>query len=268
MNQTLKELYPLIAELDELLLEEYPNTIRSINQTADKLELGTGSLLLKSIYNHHSSLKILLEGHFLESAGSVLTSLWEKSIMVQYLVLDLTERVHKYSSHQTFKKLPWSVKTMVEGISRSEKIGPDKKMQNHIDLFYMQYSFLCAIKHGNPYTLTRINRVSDNEDFFEPNPRLNEKEQDTLGYLWLLSITTFFDALQAYARALCTKSQFLKLDLINKKITYDYMPKIMLDVPQIIQPSTDDFSVEFWDLLENLHNQKYGNNKSANTSGS
>lgn len=165
MNQTLKELYPLIAELDELLLEEYPNTIRSINQTADKLQLGTGLLLLKSIYNHHSSLRILLEGHFLESAGSVLTSLWEKSIMIQYLVLDLEERVWKYSTHQTFKKLPWPIRTMVEGISRSEKIAPDKKMQDNIDLFYMQYSFLCAIKHGNPYTLTRINRVSENEDF-------------------------------------------------------------------------------------------------------
>lgn len=259
MNQSLRELYPLISELDELLLEEYPNTIKSIDRKADRLQLGTGTLLLKSIYNHHSSLKILLEGHFLESAGSVLTSLWEKSIMLQYLTLDLTGRVQKYSSHKTFKKLPWSVKTMVEGISRSERISSGTKMQDHIDLFYFQYSILCAIKHGNPYTLTRINRVSENEDFFKPNPRLNQSEQDTLGYLWLLSITTFFDALQAYAHVLCEQTQFLKLDLINRKITHNYMPNIILEVPQIIQPGKDDFSDEFWDLLEDLHNKKYGN---------
>jgi len=237
----------------EFVIAEYASTISAVNcnRSFDKLQLGTCLILLKSLYNHLTSLNVLFEKCYIESSGAVATSLWEKSITLQYLLIDLNNRIPIYSTHGTFKKSPWTIKTMVTDIVNHEKLPAGKKIEDSIDMLYLQYSYLCAIKDGNPYTVTYLNRVQDGESFFEPTPKISTKDKDIIGLLYLYSVTTVFDALREFSKVFCPVETYEKLKLIDRKITAG-VTKLNLKVPPLIMTSIKDFRPDFWDILEEL----------------
>jgi hypothetical protein len=251
-NINLKNEFEVICELRDLVIKDYANTIKSVQKTSDKLGLGTSILLLKSMFNHLTSLEPLLKRCSIESSGAVATSLWEKSIMLQFLLFEPQTRFKVYSEHDTFKKLPWSIKYMVDDIVKREPLSKHKNSQDNIDLQYLQYSYLCAIKHGNPYTLSYLNRLTNNEDFFEPKSQINIEDKDILGWIYLNSITNFFDAIREFSKVFGSEEQFEKLRQLDKEISFKYITKIQLKIPQIISTSPKDFRKEFWKYLMDL----------------
>lgn len=250
----LEDDFSKIHEMYEVVRTEYALTLSAIDQSTDRLNLGTCIILLKSLYNHLTSLNLLFENCYIESSGAVATSLWEKSITLQYLLLNLNDRVPVYSTHGTFKKSPWTIKTMVADIINNENPSAGIRVEDSIDMLYLQYSYLCAIKHGNPYTLTYLNRVQDNENFFEPTPKIAIEDKDIIGLLYLHSVTTVFDAIREFSKAFCSLEIYERLKLIDKKM-HSVVKKLDLQVPAIIMTSIKDFRPEFWDVLEDLANK-------------
>ena len=51
--------FPQINKIYEVALAEYSSTIKSVDQSSDRLQLGVCIQILKSIYNHLTSLKLL-----------------------------------------------------------------------------------------------------------------------------------------------------------------------------------------------------------------
>ena len=251
-NIDLKKDFTQIHEIYSVVITEYASTIRNVNKSSDKLFLGTSLILLKSLHNHLTSLNVLFERCYIESSGAVATSLWEKSITLQYLLLDLTNRIPVYSKHGTFKRTPWAIKTMVTDIVNHEPLPKGKKVEDSIDLLYLQYSYLCAIKHGNPYTISYLNRVQEGESFFEPTPSISIEDKDIIGLLYLYSSTTVFDAIRDFSKAFCSPEFHDRLKLLDRKIT-SAVTKLNLKVPTIIMTSIKDFRAEFWDVLEELN---------------
>ena len=247
--------FPQINKIYEVALAEYSSTIKSVDQSSDRLQLGVCIQILKSIYNHLTSLKLLLENCYIYSGGAVATSLWEKSILLQYLLIDKEPRINSYVTHDTFKKLPWNVREMVKGIVETEVIPVGKSQIDMIDLFYLQYSYLCAIKHGNPYTLTYLNRLTEDENFFQPSPAISPIDKDIIGFLFIVSNTTLIETLKCFSKHFCFPEQHDRLRLLDKEITKS-MKEIKLNIPQIIKTSSNDFRQEFWDYLVEL-DKKY-----------
>jgi hypothetical protein len=252
-NIDIKAEFKLIFELREIIVKEFASSIKSVQKNSDRLELGTSLLLLKSIFNHLISLECLLERCAIESSGSVATSLWEKSMMLQFLLYDTKTRIKVYAEHNTFKKLPWTIRDMVIDVVKRETLSKNRNAQDSIDLQYLQYSYLCAIKHGNPYTLSYLNRLTAKEDFFEPKPHINIEDKDILGWIYLNSITSLFDALREFSKVFTTKEQHDKLIELDNEITFKYIRNIELKIPQIIMTSPKDFRKEFWDYLVDLN---------------
>jgi len=164
------------------------------------------------------------------------------------LLLDLNNRIEFYSKHDTFKKTPWNIKTMVTDIVKNEPLPEGKKIENSIDLLYFQYSYLCTIKHGNSYTLTYLNRIQEGENYFEPSPRISPIDKDILGLLYLYSVRMLFEAFRDFSKSFCSSEIYANLKLIDRKITAN-LSNIDLKVPTIIMTSAKDFRPEFWALL-------------------
>lgn len=253
-NIDLKNEFSEIHEMYGVVIAEYASTISAVDKSSDRLHLGTCLILLKSLYNHLTSLNLLFEKCYIESSGAVATSLWEKSITLQYLLLDLSNRIPIYSTHGTFKKSPWTIKTVVTDIVNHEKLPAGKKIEDSIDMLYLQYSYLCAIKHGNPYTVTYLNRVQDGDNFFEPTPNIAVEDKDIIGLLYLYSVTTVFDAIRDFSKVFCSAEIYERLKLIDRKIA-SVVTNLDLKVPTIIMTSVKDFRPEFWDVLEELTNK-------------
>jgi hypothetical protein len=245
----LKGEFKLISEVRDIVINEYAITIKAVQNTSERLELGISLLVLKSIYNHLTSIESLIEDCSIESCGAVATSLWEKSIMLQYLLCEPKERFKSYASHNSFKKLPWSIKDMVRDIVKRETLPENRTIEDVIDMFYLQYSYLCAIKHGNPYTLSYLNRLTPDEDFFKPKLQISSEDIDILGWIYLNVVTNFFDVIMLFAKIFTTDEQYKKLQLIDKEISSKYFRRINLRVPQIISTSPKEFRKEFWDYL-------------------
>lgn len=251
-NIDLKKDFAKIHEIYEVVISEYASTLKGINQASNKLHLGTALILLKSLYNHLTSLELLLEKCYVESSGAVATSLWEKSITLQYLLLDLDQRIPVYVTHNTFKSTPWTIKKMVTDIVKHEPLPKGKKLEDSFDLLYLQYSYLCAIKHGNPYTLTYLNKIQEGEDIFEPKPTLSINDKDIVGLLYMYSVTTVYDAIREFSKAFCPPDFHERLKLIDRNIT-SAVTQLDLKLPTIIMTSAKDFRPEFWDLLKGLN---------------
>lgn len=243
--------FPQINSIHEKVIKGYSSTIKAVNKDADRLQLGVCLQILKSVYTHLLSLKLLLENCYLESAGAVATSLWEKSILLQYISIDPIQRVNIYVNHETIRKLPWNVKEMVKGIVDTEKVPRGKTMADMVDLFYIQYSYLCCIKHGNPYTLSYINRHIEDENFFEPKPLISNSDKDIAGFLFLVANNSLIETLNSFAKNLCSQEQYLHLKHLLIEITNATL-NINLELPQILKTSVADFRPEFWDYLVDL----------------
>src|SRR5690606_932067 len=242
-----------IELIKNIVEQEFLDITKSIIPTeVDKLSLGTSGFYLNSIFELLHSLNILLSEGLIESAGSVATSLWERSITLQYFLTNHIEFANIISTHKKYKKTPWNIKEMVIGIVNSEN-HKERDPEIMKDLLYIQYSYLCAIKHGNPYTLSYLNRLEKNtKSVIGLNPNFTEEDWDIKNYLQLISLTLAFESLLKFSSVFCTNEKYSKLKIINLDITTTIVRDIKLNVPQIITTTSEEFREEFWEYLKGL----------------
>ena len=219
----------------------------------NRISLGTSGIILNSIFEHLNSLNLLLDLGHIESAGSVATSLWERSITLQYLLTNSIELTKIYSSHDKVKKTPWNIKQMVNAIVNDEN-HKTRDPEIEKELLYMQYTYLCAMKHGNPFTISYLNRLEiDKTKVIGLKPNFTKQDEDLKNYMSLLSITTSFDALFKFAKVFCKIEKQEELKRLNIEMTQTIIKDLKLKVPKIIHTSEKEFRTEFWQYLQTLN---------------
>lgn len=242
-----------IERIEKNIDKEFNDISKFIrNGEIDKLSFGTSIIYLNSVFRHLHSLKVLIKSGFIESAGSIATALWERSITLQYLLTNPIEFSQIHSNHNKVKRTPWSVKKMVSGIIESEN-NPNRDKELEKEILYIQYTYLCAIKHGNPFTISYLNRLETNKKkIIGVNSNLTEADEDFRNYLLLISLITSFEALMKFSEVFCTVEKNHYLFKLNKEITKTIITEIDLNVPQVIQASEEEFRKAFWEYLDNL----------------
>jgi hypothetical protein len=208
----------------------------------DKLSLGMSGMYLNSILELLYSTKLLLKNGFLESAGAVATSLWERSIAIQYILTDPIILSRENASHNFMKKMPWNVKKMICGIVDNEKIAENRDRDIEIELLYFQYSFLCAIKHGNPYTLSYLNRHEKNTEKKKPigvTSNISADDEDIKSYILLLCSSTSLDALVRFSQHYCNVEKIKSLKKVQKEIEI-MIKEIPLKLPPFIRTNLSE----------------------------
>lgn len=260
MKRTIKTVdissdYPPIQALYDDILVVYGSTLRNVIPSSScRLELGVSLQILKSIIHHLKSLKDLLEACYIESGAAVATSSWEKCLSLQYLLVSDTEnKVNKYLKHDTFKSTPWSIKKMVKDVVEHDKVRV-RSVEDQSDLLYLQYSYLCAIKHGNPFTLSYLNRKLENQDIFDNNVAISIEDRDIVVLLLTLIISFISDTLQVFAKKFCNTEHLSLLSTFNNCML-NIMNTMQLNIPKIIVGSSKDFRPEFWLYLEEIECQ-------------
>jgi hypothetical protein len=221
----------------------------------DKLGLGTSGIYLNSIYEYLHSVEYLLNQGFIESAGSVATSLWERSITLQYILTNPIILSKEHANHKIIKKTPWSIKQMVNGIVNFEKLNTSRNKNIEKELLYFQYTFLCAIKHGNPYTLFYLNRLdknckSDNVIGIRPNYSIDDI--DLKNYILLLSMTTALDSLIKFSEYYCIQSKVKELQMMNREFSEIIIKNIPMKLPKIINGTLEEFSNELIEYMRKI----------------
>lgn len=242
-----------IENIQKVIEMEFNGISKSIKSgEIDRLSFGTSIIYLNSVFSHLHSVQSLLKNGFLESAGSVATSLWERSITLQFLLTKPLELSQIHSQHNKLKRTPWTVKQMVGGIIESEN-SPNRDKELEKEILYIQYTYLCAIKHGNPFTISYLNRLETNgKKIIGVNPNLTKQDEDLKNYLLLISLITAFECLIKFSESFCKSEKTTQLISINNKITKEIINEIDLNVPQIIQASEEEFRDAFWNYLDNL----------------
>lgn len=239
---------------------QFSSIAKSLKQgDIDRLSLGTSGIYLNSILEHLNSLEILLDKGLIESAGAVGTSLWERSITLQYLLTNPEELAQLHSAHKKVKRTPWSIKQMVNGIIDSEKLPSHRDPEIEKDLLYIQYTYFCAIKHGNPFTVSYLNRLKENVEetnVIGLNPNHTEEDQGLKNWILLISATTAFEALLKFAKHFCSENKINELLKMNLDLTKTTLDEIDLKVPQIILTSAEEFKDDFWNYLLELEKSR------------
>jgi hypothetical protein len=251
VNEKNKEIY---QTLYDLVIKEYENILDgSIPEESKHKSWGTYGVYLSSISELLHATNDLVNKGFLESAGCIVAALWERFITLRMILINPEENSQIHVDHEQLKKTPWSVGEMVKAVIENEhKIKPKSKKDIESKLYYLQYTFFCAIKHGNPYTISYLNRPdrSSIEKLFVIKPNDNYEDRDLKYYfLWLL-MEIALDTLMDY----CKYYNIPKIKIIQELIrlvteTAKYTP---LDVPKIILASPNEYDKEFWNVLEEL----------------
>ncbi|HXB45807.1 MAG TPA: hypothetical protein VNV85_17190 [Puia sp.] len=253
VNQNNKLVYKTIYDLIE---KEYENALDGlvidIDDELRSKTIGTCGIYLSSIVELLHTTKQLIENGFIESAGSTSAALWERSLTLRKIMLDPGNNSQIHVEHAKFKKTPWTIWNMVKEISDKE-IQEKEKRKNACKLFYMQYSFLCSIKHGNPYTISYLNRPdkSSIEALFKVKPNDSFEDNDLKLYILLISMDIALDAILEYSKEYRKSNQVRALkeirSLLNRVATY-----IPLDIAKIFITSPEEMGKEFWEFLEKL----------------
>jgi hypothetical protein len=83
------------------------------------------------------------------------------------------------TDHKKAKSTPWTIYEMVKDVITHERQFTQTATRPfEIENFYLQYTFLSSIKHGNPYTISYLNRPEKNQDQKLFNLKPNESPED------------------------------------------------------------------------------------------
>jgi hypothetical protein len=221
----------------------------------DKLSLGMSAMYLNSILELLFSTKLLLKKGFIESAGAVATSLWERSINLQYILTDSTNLSKENANHNFMKRNPWNIKSMLRGIVNGEKLPNNRNADIETELLYFQYTFLCAIKHGNPSTLSYLNRLEKNnkeKKVIKVKSNISIEDEDLKIYILSLSSITALDALIKFSLHYCNQDKIESL--VKMYIIIETMVKdIPLQLPKFMKTNLNEFNDNFLKYIKKMY---------------
>lgn len=265
MNITIKDLELLVNDSNkivynsmyDLILGQIENAIQFTDiasMTEEKQKaMGTCGLYLSSLVELLNTLRDLMDKGYIESAGSVATACWERALTLRKIMIDPVLNAQIHTDHEKAKKMPWTVKSMVCDILRNELKINNRTDQHPFEdtSFYIQYTFLSSIKHGNPYTISYLNRpgYSSDEKLFKFKSNDSFEDKDLKIYIKMLVIDNALDALIDYSKKFRTKYDFL-LDL--RKQFNDLISSVELQVPSIMLTTPEEMTQEYWDYLIEL----------------
>lgn len=252
LNEKNKEIYQTMYDM---VVKEFENILENHVPDESKVKsLGTCGVYLSSIIELLHTTNDLLKKGYIESAGCLAAALWERLITLRMILINPEVNSQKHVDHVKLKKTPWGIREMVtEVIEHEHKIKPKRKKDIESKLFYLQYTFFCAIKHGNPHTISHLNRPdkSSNERLFILKPNDSFEDRDLKYYfLWLLlemAVDTLLDYCKEY-------NNELKIKVIEELILFvtETVKGIPLDIPHIILTSPEEYDPEFWNVLVEL----------------
>ncbi len=252
-----KKDFDYLIEMKNELINHLQNITHDLMPKVDRISLGTGGIYLNSILANLRGIEIVLEHGLIECGATIAASLWEKCITIIYILKNPIARSKEQSSHQGFKKTPWAIRQMVEDIVNNEELPPSRNKDIEEQLLYFQYSYLCAIKHGNPYTIAYLNRIKgENTKCFNLNPEINEEDKGLVAWIFGISITSSVDALVEFSKIFCEQERFHQL----KNLKDQFASKLMSETdnrkfkfPRIILSKQSDFTPEYLDYLKKLN---------------
>lgn len=195
----------------------------------------------------------LLNKGFIESAGCIAAAVWERFITLRMILIDPEENSQIHVEHTKLKRTPWSIGQMVTAVIENEhRIKPKKIKDIENKLLYLQYTFFCALKHGNPHTISYLNRLekSSNANLFVAKANDSYEDRDLKFYFLWLMMEMALDTLGDFCRVYANK----KLNSLRELIRFisETTNKIPLDTPKIILASPEEYGPEFWQKLEEL----------------
>jgi len=202
-----------------------------------------------SVYELFNSTFLLLNGKYLESGGTILSSLWERNLTLEYIYLDFESRKSTYQNHNKLKKSPWKIFQMVKEITDLQN-HPTLSNNLKFNLYYIQYTYLCAIKHGNPHTFSYLNREGNHSviglKIFDESV-----DKDLITFFKVQALTIGLEFISNYY-------SFSKDDKMTRFINYinidftNFVKVLDLNVPKIINAEESEYDEETWNYFDNL----------------
>jgi hypothetical protein len=215
--------------------------------------MGTCGIYLRSIAEMLHTIREVQEQGFIESAGIIATAVWERAITLQKILLDPQQNAQIHTDHQKAKETPWRMSDMVKDIV-ARRTTDAIKANNHYKIFYLQYTFLSAIKHGNPYTITHLNRPGRSpkeQNIFSVQGNDSFEDRDLRLYIMLLSMGNSLDALVEFTDEFCDKSAFKRVKEVRRFLD-KVVAHIPLEVAAIFITTPEEMGQDFWKLLQEI----------------
>ncbi len=269
MNITVKDLELLVNDKNksvynsmyDIILGQFEDALRyididNLNEERQKV-LGTCGIYLSSIVELLHTLRDLIDKGYIESAGSIATACWERILTLRKILIEPIPNAQIHTDHAIAKKTPWTVYNMVCDVLENERRIKHitTKLPFEEKNFYMQYTVLSSIKHGNPFTISYLYRpdYSSDEKLFRLKSNDSIKDKDLKIYIKMLIIDNALDALLDYSREFRSNYSFLE-DLRQE---FDgLIGSVELQVPSIMLTTPEEMGQDYWDYLIELEKRR------------
>lgn len=245
------------SSIYDIILSQFENALKFTdvaNLTEErKMALGTCGIYISSLVELLHTLRDLIDKGFIESGSAIATACWERALTLRKIMIEPELNAQIHTEHQKAKKTPWSIHQMVCDVLANERkirnIG--HKLPYEEENFYLQYTFLSSIKHGNPYTISYLYRpgYSSDEKLFRLKPNDSFEDKDLKIYIKMLAIDNALDALIDYSEEF--RANYTILQELRKQINW-LIGKIELQVPLVMLTTPEEMRKDYWDYLMNL----------------
>lgn len=245
----------------DIILGQFEDALRyidvaNLNEERQKV-LGTCGIYLSSIVELLHTLRDLMDKGYIESAGSIATACWERTLTLRKILIEPILNAQIHTDHAIAKKTPWTVYNMVcdvlENERRSNNITNKRPFEEKN--FYMQYTVLSSIKHGNPFTISYLYRpgYSSDEKLFRLKSNDSIEDKDLKIYIKMVIIDNALDALLDYSREFRSSYSFLE-DLRQE---FDRLiGSVELQAPSIMLTTPEEMGQDYWDYLIELEKRR------------
>lgn len=269
MNITVKDLEllvndknkPVYNSMYDIILSQFEDALRyidiaNLDEERQKV-LGTCGIYLSSIVEQLHSLRHLMDKGYIESAGSIATACWERILTLRKILIEPIRNAQIHTDHALTKKTPWTIYKMVCDVLENERRRKNITTKRPFEEqnFYMQYTLLSSIKHGNPYTISYLYRpdYSSDEKLFRLKANDSLEDKDLKIYIKMLIIDNALDALLDYSREFRSKYSFLE-DL--RQQFDELIGSVELQVPSIMLTTPEEMGQDYWDYLIELEKRR------------
>ena len=164
-------------------------------------------------------------------------------------------RIQMYFDHPTKKKLPWDMKSMLQEIIVENDPAAKAKA---VDLYYVQYTYLCSLKHPQAETISKASDFHFDES--RPMELLPGKPSDSRGISFLILAQSLYSTLEFMN---FTFPIFCRTELVNGclhlsgklgRLCFD--DNLTLQIPAELQLRQEDVTPEAWQYLRDFWRTK------------
>jgi hypothetical protein len=234
---------------------------KNLDHTDDRLLLGVMSIALKAILSDLRSVEILLSAGYPLAASSVTSTIWEKSVIAQYVLASPKERLSTYMSHGSKRSLPWTMRSMVSELAKDD-IPADSSVELESEKWYLQYVLLCSLKHPQATTLVYASEIHTDMDI--PSrllPATPDKSSGLVGVIGILALDAALAFLRSYSSAFCCSEFMARVVTTDKRLTSFNTSTYPLSeevIPLMLQLHPGDVSTELVEWFQIRHGKPAG----------